>query len=292
MKTVRKKKLRPEAVMGIIAACQAVVLAILVVICLPYMEQPNDDPLYEIMQNPPATTEAVASTDPTQTPLPEPARNPYDDQDFQLDGRYLSCLRADTVPGVDVSYYQGNIDWEQVADSGIEFAMIRVGYRGYGSGKLVEDEKFHQNIRGALAAGLDVGVYFFSQALNVDEALEEADFMLERIKNYDITMPVVFDWEFVNDEARTAGMDRRTLTDCTLAFCRYMEEKGYQPMSYFNTFQMRNDLNIWELEDYPYWLALYKNRMTFPYEVEMWQYSCTGRVPGIQGDVDMNLYFP
>lgn len=231
MKTARKKKLRPEAVMGIIAACQAVVLAVLVLICQPYMkaeEPPRDDPLYEILHNPPATEAAQ----PTEEPLPEPALNPYGDQDFQFDGRFLSCLRADTVPGVDVSYYQGDIDWEQVAGSGIEFAMIRVGYRGYGTGKLVEDEKFHQNIQGALAAGLDVGVYFFSQALNVEEALEEADFMLERIADYNITMPVVFDWEFVNDEARTANMDRRTLTDCCLAFARYMEEKGYRPMSY------------------------------------------------------------
>lgn len=288
MENSRKKKLRPEAVMGIIAACQAVVLIILLLICLPYMEQ-NDDPLYEIMQNPPATSEPI---EPTVETMPEPALNPYDDQDFQFDGRFLSCLRADTVPGIDVSYYQGDIDWEQVAGAGVEFAMIRVGYRGYGSGKLVEDEKFVDNIEGALSAGLDVGVYFFSQALNVEEALEEADFMLERIAPYDITMPVVFDWEFVNDEARTANMDRRTLTDCCLAFAQYMEEKGYQPMSYFNTSQMRNNINIWELEDYPYWLALYKNRMTFPYAIDMWQYTCYGKVPGIAGDVDINIYFP
>lgn len=288
MEISRKKKLRPEAVMGIIAACQAVVLIILLLICLPYMEQ-NDDPLYEIMQNPPATTEPI---EPMVETMPEPALNPYDDQDFQFDGRFLSCLRADTVPGIDVSYYQGDIDWEQVAGAGVEFAMIRVGYRGYGSGKLVEDEKFVDNIEGALSAGLDVGVYFFSQALNVEEALEEADFMLERIAPYDITMPVVFDWEFVNDEARTANMDRRTLTDCCLAFAQYMEEKGYQPMSYFNTSQMRNNINIWELEDYPYWLALYKNRMTFPYAIDMWQYTCYGKVPGIAGDVDINIYFP
>ena len=290
MKTAEKRKLRPEAVMGIIAACQILILAIVLVLAMPHMGgETGDDPLYEIMQNPPATTEPAA---PTEEPLPEPEKNPYTQRDFQFDGRFLTCLRADTVPGVDVSYYQGDIDWEQVADAGVKFAMIRVGYRGYGTGKLVEDEKFVQNIEGALAAGLDVGVYFFSQALNEQEALEEADFMLERIAGYDITMPVVFDWEYVNDEARTANMDRRTLTDCTLAFCEYMQEKGYQPMCYFNTYQMRNDLNLWELEEYPFWLALYKNRMTFPYAIEMWQYTCTGKVPGIAGDVDINIYFP
>lgn len=298
METTEKKKLSPEAVLVIIIACQVVILGALIIFCLPYMN-PAEDPQLEIRNHPPttlapATTEAPteATTGPTEPPTPPPEANPYGKLDFQFDGRYLSCLKTETRPGIDVSAYQGNIDWQQVADSGIEFAMIRLGYRGYGTGVLVEDKYALTNIQGALAAGLDVGVYFFSQALNVEEALEEVDFILQRIQGYEITMPVVFDWEFVNDEARTANMDARTLTDCYLAFCEAISEAGYTPMSYFNWYQSENNIYIKELEDYPYWLALYQNRMTFPYKIDMWQYTCTGRVPGIQGDVDINVYFP
>ena len=288
MAAPRKKKLKTTAILAIIIAVQVLVLGGLTAYCLPYLN-PDEDPETILREDPPATTEGA---EPLDQQLPPPEKNPYGPLDFQFEGRFLSCLKEDTIPGIDVSYHQGKIDWEQVAASGVKFAMIRVGYRGYGTGKLVEDERYLENITGALNAGLDVGVYFFSQALNVEEAIEEADFLLERIAEHNITMPVVFDWEPVSDEARTANMDPRTLTDCCLAFCEYMEEKGYTPMSYFNTYQSRNDIYIKELERWPYWLALYKNRMTFPYEVEMWQYTCTGRVPGIAGDVDINLYFP
>ena len=176
--------------------------------------------------------------------------------------------------------------------SGIEFAIIRLGYRGYGEeGKLVEDKMAFKNIEGALEAGLQVGVYFFSQAITVDEAVEEAEYVLERIKNYDITMPVVYDWEYISEEARTAKMDRRTLTDCYLAFCEKIAEAGYTPMAYFNSYQSRALMNLTELEQYPFWLALYSDRMTYPYRIEMWQYTDSGKVPGIQGSVDINLYF-
>ena len=150
---------------------------------------------------------------------------------------------------------------------------------------------FHENIQGALDAGLKVGVYFFSQAITVEEALEEADYILKRIKSYDITMPVVFDWEYISAEARTANMDRETLTACYVAFCDRIAEAGYTPMSYFNTYQARDLMDLTQLEDYPFWLALYSSRMTFPYRIEMWQYTDSGTVPGIEGKVDINLYF-
>ena len=291
----KKRKLYAEHILGIIALCTAVLLAVTVVLALPYFN-PDEDPQLEISRHPQATapmpeTEPLV-TGPTEPPLPQPEANPYGKLDFQYEGRYLGCLKADTIPGIDVSAYQGDIDWQQVKESGIGFAIIRLGYRGYESGKLVEDSYALKNIRGALDAGLDVGVYFFSQAITVEEAAEEAAFVLERIKHYEITMPVVFDWEYVSDEARTAGLDRRTLTDCYLEFCRIIDEAGYTPMSYFNTYQSRSMMYLYELEEYPFWLALYSNRMTFPYRIEMWQYTCTGRVPGIQGDVDINIYFP
>ena len=155
----------------------------------------------------------------------------------------------------------------------------------------MEDKLAFQNIEGALAAGLKVGVYIFSQSISVEEAVEEAEFVLERIEKYNITMPVVYDWEYVSDEARTAKMDRRTLTDCYKAFCERIAEAGYTPMAYFNSYQSRQLMYLTELEDYPFWLALYSDRMTFPYRFEMWQYTDSGRVPGIEGNVDINLYF-
>jgi len=286
----KRTRIRAEAVMGIIIALQLIVLGALCWRCMPYFGQ-DEDPGNVVRERPPVTLPTVPDETVPEETLPEPEKNPYGKMDFQFEGRYFGCLEEVTVPGVDVSTYQGDIDWQQVADSGIKFAIIRLGYRGYGTGALVEDKYFRANLQGALSAGLDVGVYFFSQALNAEEAVEEANFVLERIRGYDITMPVVFDWEYISEEARTANMDRRTLTDCYKAFCDHIAAAGYTPMSYFNTFQSRKDIYIQELEQYPYWLALYSHRMTFPYKIDMWQYTCTGRVPGIAGDVDINMYF-
>ena len=291
-----KKKLYAEHILAILAGILAVITLVLTLVCLPYITapEPEDDPQQLVNGGHAMTMPTLPLEDPeTGEKLPEPEKSPYNRYDFQYEGKYLGCIKAGTMPGIDVSYYQGNIDWEKVKASGIEFAIIRLGYRGYGQeGKLVEDKLAFQNLQGALDAGLKVGVYFFSQAITVEEALEEADFVLERIKDYDITMPVVYDWEFVAaDEARTANMDPRILTDCYLAFCGRITEAGYTPMVYFNTHLSRTMLYLTELEEYPFWLALYSDRMTFPYRFEMWQYTDSGRVPGIEGNVDLNLMF-
>ncbi len=288
------KKLRAEHILGIIAGVLALITAVLTLVCLPYMKKQEEDPQQLLQGGHAATLPPLPTADPAlpTEPQPEPEKSPYGKLDFQYEGRYLGCIKADTIPGIDVSYYQGNINWQQVKESGIEFAIIRLGYRGYGEeGKLVEDKLFTQNIEGALEAGLKVGVYIFSQAITVEEAVEEARFVLERIEKYEITMPVVYDWEFVSAEARTANMDRRTLTDCYLAFCETVAEAGYTPMAYFNSYQSRNLMYLTELESYPFWLALYSDRMTYPYRFEMWQYTDSGKVPGIEGNVDINLYF-
>ena len=293
-----RKKLYGEHYLAIIAGVLALITLVLTLFSLPYMlaeepEQP-EDPQELLQGGHQVTMPTVPETEPAEPtePKPQPEKNPYGRLDFQYEGRYLGCVKAGTMPGIDVSYYQGEIDWEQVKESGIEFAMIRLGYRGYGEeGKLVEDKLAFQNIEGALDAGLKVGVYFFSQAITVEEAVEEAEFVLERIEKYHITMPVVYDWEYISAEARTANMDRRTLTDCYKAFCDKITEAGYTPMAYFNSYQSRQLINLYELEDYPFWLALYSDRMTFPYRIEMWQYTDSGRVPGIGGPVDINLFF-
>ena len=260
----KQKKKNPKTLRNLLVllALTVVLLAFVLIRSLPYMKVLPWDEDPDHLARP---TEPMA--EPTEPPvpvyIPEPEANPYGRNDFQFDGRYLKSLRCDSIPGVDVSAYQGDINWNQVAVSGIKFAMIRVGYRGYGTGKIVEDDYARENLRDALHAGLEVGVYFFSQALNEEEVQEEIDFILDIIKDYEITMPVVFDWEYISDEARTADMDARTLTDLNIYFCETMEEAGYTPMIYFNSYQAKNMMFLYELEDYPFWLAYYSYRMNY-----------------------------
>ena len=222
-------------------------------------------------------------------------RNRYDPQAFtQEENGWITYEKngRKALTGIDVSVYQGDIDWEAVAQSGVEFAIIRLGYRGYSQGAIQLDRNFEQNMRGALEAGLDVGVYCFSQATTVLEAEEEADFVLENLRGYPITFPVVFDWEFVTaDQARTHEMEGEALTDCALAFCELVATAGYTPMVYFNQDIGYFYYQLDELDQYPFWLAEYDSKPDFFYDFEIWQYTHTGTVPGIQGSVDLNLAF-
>lgn len=220
--------------------------------------------------------------------LPE---SPYVPEDFTYEGAYLTCSAGSVITGIDVSSHQGVIDWQAVADAGILYAFVRLGYRGYSNGDLMEDTMAQQNLAGAKAAGIAVGAYFFSQAVNVEEALAEAAYAMELLGDFQLDLPLVYDWEYVNDTARTADVDARTLTDCTLAFCRAVESQGFDAMIYFNTHQIKNLLYGQELEMYPWWLAKYDHAMAFPCRVDMWQYSNQGSVPGIAGQVDLNVMF-
>ena len=299
--SLRRRKIRPELVMGIIALLAAALLIVLAVLCIPYWtadEDPEALPQYhqearETTPEEPILEPTVPETEPENPTIP-PERNPYDRYDFQYNrNNYLVLQNMTSSPGVDVSAFQGNINWSKVRASGIEFAIIRLGYRGYGSGKLVEDEYAKQNLSGAKAAGLKIGAYFFSQALNTKEVDEEIRFMLKILGDKSLDMPIILDWEIPAEDARTAGkMDARSLTDIQLHFCQVMTEKGYKPMVYFNWHQSENLYYLSELEDYPFWLALYQDRMSYPWRVEMWQYSDKGTVPGISGPVDLNVYMP
>jgi len=272
---------RPNTPLLWAGALGLVLLVLLVVaVCLPR----------ESEEIPPQTTQSTAET--TQATLPPPEANPYGPLDFQYAGKYLTCLAGESVLGIDVSSHQEQVDWQAVADAGIRFVMLRVGYRGYEQGAIQADALAQENYLGAKAAGLQVGTYFFSQAVSTQEALEEADFLLDAIRDWELDMPVVYDWEYIDRDARTADMDARTVTDCTVAFCQAVEDAGYQPMVYFNRHQARDFLYLEELTRYPFWLAMYSDRMTYPYKIDMWQYTCEGSVPGIQGDVDINLFFP
>lgn len=195
--------------------------------------------------------------------------------------------------GIDVSKYQKEIDWQQVAAAGIDYAMIRVGYRGYGeAGKMVEDEKFRQNIEGAVAAGIPVGVYFYSQAVNAWEGAEEARFVLERIQEYPVTLPVVIDTEdAMQEDGRCADLSVEDRTAACVAFCETVKTAGYKPMVYANRRWFALDLNVGQLKDYDFWYAQYANEPDFPYEFAMWQYTQEGRVPGISEPVDLNIMF-
>ena len=280
-------------VLGIIALVLAVALIVLTILCLPSIV---DQTRAEAPTEPPTEAPTEPPTEPPPTTLPPPEENPYGPLDFQYADGYLKLRKGESVTGIDVSAWQKVIDWEQVKEAGVEFAMIRMGYRGYETGSLNRDNYATANLDGAIAAGLDVGVYFFSQALTPEEAEEEAYFLLEQIEPYAayITMPVVYDWEHVSDpDARTADMrDPDILTDCTLAFLQTVEAAGFEPMVYFNRTQSWKYLNLEVLKDYQFWLAAYTQRMEFPYKIKMWQYTNTGRVPGIEGDCDINVYFP
>ena len=196
--------------------------------------------------------------------------------------------------GIDVSEFQGEaIDWKQVKDSGVEFVIIRLGYRAYGdTGELVMDAMYEQNIKGALDAGLDVGVYFFSQAVSAAEAVEEAVFVLKHLKPYEITGPVVYDTEEIKwDAARTDKNTDKDFTNFCKVFCDTVEQKGYDTMIYSNMKWMAFTLDMEELTEYDFWYADYHDIPQCPYDYEMWQYSETGAVPGINANVDLNLWF-
>lgn len=205
--------------------------------------------------------------------------------------RYTGSEHSSFI-GIDISEHQGEIGWQQVKDAGVDFAFIRVGYRTYGGGIITIDSNLNANLEGASAAGIDVGVYFYSQAVSTDEAIEEADAVLNAIEGYDITYPVAFDWELVYDDAaRTDAVSVETLADCCVAFCERVKSAGYTPMIYQNTSTAMNKLDLPRVKDYEFWLAEFSSFPSFYYEYDIWQYSAEGTVPGINGAVDLNICF-
>ena len=223
------------------------------------------------------------------------SENEYDFTNLQNQGGIYSYQDPAGIPakfGIDVSKYQGDINWQQVKEAGVSFAMIRLGVRGYGTGALVLDDKFKENVEGATAAGIPVGVYFFSAAVSVSEAEEEAAFVLANISGYPITYPVVFDTEPVyQDIARNEAITPNQLTEFTVAFCEKIRQNGYQPMIYANAKRLTTALHLEKVSQYPIWYADYQEKPIFPYAYDMWQYSEKGSISGVEGLVDFNLYF-
>ena len=222
----------------------------------------------------------------------------YIKENFHVDNDYRMEYVVDgdvsSYFGIDVSSYQGDIDWDAVRSDGVEFAILRLGVRGYGEeGNIKLDEKFFQNYDGARKAGLDIGVYFYSQAINVEEAIEEANFVLEQLGDRKLEYPIVFDWEPVDTSTtdtppRTEDIMPGTLTLCAVAFCETIRDAGYEAMIYTNKKMAYIKYDMRKFADYPVWLALYNTDLTYYYDFDMWQYGF-GKVDGIEGDVDLDI---
>lgn len=232
------------------------------------------------------------SVPPTQaTNLPPPP--PYEGVGFTYGPQgFLTSDDIACVPGIDVSYYQGKIDWPQVKAAGVEFVMIRLGYRSYRDGLLHTDPRAQENLRSAKAAGLKIGAYFFSQATSADQAREEAQYALEILGETKLDLPLAYDWEYISEDVPSAQVTGPVLEQCVRSFCDTVAQAGYENMIYFNQDLAKTRLDLDNLQEYPFWLAMYQDQLTFSREVRLWQYSDKGRVPGIEGNVDLNLYFP
>lgn len=208
---------------------------------------------------------------------------------FDGNGKLSSCTM------IDVSTYNGDIDWNAVKAAGVDYAIIRVGYRGYGTARLVQDRRFEQNMRGAINAGIRVGAYIVTQAVNTEEAVEEASFIVEKCRGYNVTLPLAIDVEWAGnsyEEGRANSISASTRTDVINAFARTVMNSGYTAMAYANKDWFENKIYSGNLfSSCKIWLAQYRNtEYTYGGRVNMWQYTSKGRVDGINGDVDISAW--
>lgn len=231
----------------------------------------------------------------TEIPISENAsKNELDPELFYSENGRIYYNDPDAKYGIDVSSHQGEIDWAKVAADGIDFAIIRAGYRGYGAeGQINADEYFEANVKGALENGLEVGVYFFSQAITPGEAQEEAQFVLDLIKDYNITYPVIFDWEHIIgvESARTYSYEDFDVSSFANAFCQKIADAGYDATVYFNPSQGYLIYDIDEISQHQFWLAQYSSHPDFYYGFSIWQYTNAGTVDGVATNVDINISF-
>ena len=205
---------------------------------------------------------------------------------YYEDGKQVSFV------GTDISKYQDYVDFVKLKKAGIDFVMLRVGARGYGSGQIVMDEYFTDNIKRATDAGLDVGVYFFSQAITVEEAVEEANLVLESIKDYKITYPVAFDMEYIeNDTARIDNLTKTDKTTIALAFLDTIKNAGYKTIIYGDKEWLIKHIDMSKLTAYDVWLAQEEDVPDYPYQFTMWQYTTKASIDGIAGYANLDISF-
>ncbi len=200
--------------------------------------------------------------------------------------------KRESVKGVDLSKYNGTVDFTKLKDAGVRFAMLRLGSRGYGSGKIELDEKFVEYAQNAQMAGIMTGAYFYSQAVNETEAVEEANYIVGAISGFNVKYPVAIDIERVSgDVARTDKLTNQERTAIVKMFCDTVKGYGYKPIIYATSEMIVGGLNIEELQDYDIWLADENIPTEFPYRFGMWQYNTKGHIDGITGDIDLDISF-
>ena len=286
----KKKEKRRPVILSVLLVLLSVLLIVDLVATRTYMRHTGEDFFTALSQTTRLGGQYVINLlSPAGRSVPV---NPYRATDYYQRGDFVQCAKSEVSrTGVDVSSHQKQIDWQQVADAGVEFAIVRVGYRGYSEGEIFSDTSARENIDGALAAGLDVGVYFFSQAVSTEEAAEEARFVLDVIDGCSITYPVLFDWEPISDEARTDAVTGPEMTAFAKAFCGEIADAGYRAGIYFNQSDGYNSYDLRALRNYEFWLAEYADSQSFAYEVQLWQYGNQGTVPGIETTVDLNLCY-
>ena len=225
---------------------------------------------------------------------PDAPRSAYDKDLFMKIGSFMTYEGDSGYTsrrGIDVSEFNGDINWKKVKKAGVEFVFIRAGYRGYGShAGLVEDKLFRQNLEGALKAGLDTGLYFFSQALTPEEAREEADYLIKLLGGKKAALPLVCDLEHIDfDKARTDDLTPGQATKNVRAFCERIREKGYKPMFYSNMVWEAFGYELGGLKDFPVWYADYEPKPQTPYHFSVWPYTNEGHVAGVPSHVDLNI---
>lgn len=203
----------------------------------------------------------------------------------------LDTYLTDGKLGIDVSRYNKEIDWEAVAASDVEFAIVRCGYRGASTGSLVLDPLFKDNMMGASKAGLPVGVYFFSQAISVTEAIEEASMVIDQCKLYLLDYPIFIDSESAGGAGRADKLDKDTRTAIVKAFCETITNSGYEAGVYASKNWWNENLNADDLSSYHNWLAEYSEKTSYTGPYDMWQYTSKGTVDGIDTKVDLNIYY-
>ncbi|MCI6553740.1 MAG: glycoside hydrolase family 25 protein [Lachnospiraceae bacterium] len=201
-------------------------------------------------------------------------------------GRKISYL------GADISKENGEVDFVMLKEAGVDYVMLRLGARGYGSGELLLDEKFEDNLTKAAEAGLDIGVYFFSQAITASEAEEEAEFVIEKLGDHKITYPVVFRMEYAsNDTSRIESLSVQQKTGIAKEFLDTIEDGGYKPMIYGTKEWLLKEIDLTKLTDCDVWLSQQEDMPDYPYQFQMWQYTFEGRISGITGNAAMNISF-
>ena len=253
-------------------------------------EDPSTDGKHTLIKNSDGTEEWVLIS-------PYLTKNTYDFTNMTETAnlrKYTDNGKKISYVGVDISKHNGTVNFRSMKAAGIDFVMIRVGARGYGTGQLSLDDNFVENIEDAIDAGLDIGVYFYSQAVTLEEATQEANFVVQNLAPYKehINYPVAFDMESVpNDKARIDGLSREDKTSISAAFLSGMQAAGYIPMLYGNKEWLIKNIDLAQLQNYDVWLSEDEDIPDYPYQYTMWQYTTTGVLNGITGDANLNICF-